>query len=69
MEGLAIRERVLGKDNPEVLHPIIYRGAVFADQAIFFRSIRLWMHALRLLFVYISNYISPSTLLIELYIV
>ncbi len=47
MEGLAIRERVLGKDNPEVLHPIIYRGAVFADQAIFFRSIRLWMHALR----------------------
>ncbi len=47
MEGLAIRERVLRHDNPEVLHPIVYRGAVFADQANFTRSVRLWMHALR----------------------
>ena len=37
MEGLAIRERILGKDNPEVPHPIIYRGAVFADSARFDR--------------------------------
>ena len=48
MEGLAIRERILRQDNPEVLHPIVYRGAVFADQANFSRSVRLWMHALRL---------------------
>ena len=48
MEGLTIRERILGQSNPDVLHPIIYRGAVFADQANFSRSISLWRHALRL---------------------
>jgi len=48
MEGLAIRERILGKDNPEVPHPIIYRGAVFADSARFDRCAQLWLHALRL---------------------
>ena len=25
MEGLAIRERILGSDNPEVPHPVIFR--------------------------------------------
>ena len=25
MEGLAIRERILGSENPEVPHPVIYR--------------------------------------------
>jgi len=48
MEGLAIRERILGKSNPEVPHPIIYRGAVFADSARFDRCNQLWLHALRL---------------------
>ena len=48
MEGLAIRERVLGEKNPEVPHPIIYRGAVFADSARFDRCNQLWLHALRL---------------------
>ena len=48
MEGLAIRERILGRDNPEVPHPIIYRGAVFADSARFDRCAQLWLHALRL---------------------
>jgi len=48
MEGLAIRERVLGEGNPEVPHPIIYRGAVFADSARFDRCNQLWLHALRL---------------------
>lgn len=37
MESLTIRERILGIHNPEVPHPIIYRGAVFADNARFDR--------------------------------
>ncbi|XP_060559598.1 protein fem-1 homolog B-like [Ruditapes philippinarum] len=48
MEGLAIRERILGKDNPEVPHPVIFRGAVFADGARFDRCIELWLHAMQL---------------------
>lgn len=48
MEGLAIRERILGKDNPEVPHPVIFRGAVFADSARFDRCAQLWLHALHL---------------------
>jgi len=48
MEGLAIRERILGRDNPEVPHPIIFRGAVFADSARFDRCTELWLHALGL---------------------
>lgn len=48
MEGLAIRERILGSQNPEVPHPVIYRGAVFADSARFDRCAQLWLHALRL---------------------
>lgn len=48
MEALTIRERILGSHNPEVPHPIIFRGAVFADSSRFDRCIALWMHALRL---------------------
>jgi len=48
MEGLSIRERILGRDNPEVPHPVIYRGAVFADSARFDRCTQLWLHALNL---------------------
>jgi len=48
MEGLAIRERILGSENPEVPHPVIFRGAVFADSARFDRCAQLWLHALRL---------------------
>ncbi|XP_011314979.1 protein fem-1 homolog B [Fopius arisanus] len=48
MESLAIRERILGKHNPEVPHPIVYRGAVLADNARFDRCIDLWLHALHL---------------------
>jgi Fem-1 family protein b len=48
MESLCIRERVLGVTNPEVPHPVIFRGAVFADNARFDRCIALWLHALRL---------------------
>ncbi|PSN51229.1 Protein fem-1 B [Blattella germanica] len=48
MESLSIRERILGSHNPEVPHPVIFRGAVFADNARFDRCIDLWLHALRL---------------------
>ncbi|XP_029288939.1 protein fem-1 homolog B [Cottoperca gobio] len=48
MEGLMIRERVLGSDNIDVSHPIIYRGAVYADNMEFDQCIKLWLHALRL---------------------
>ncbi|XP_031162539.1 protein fem-1 homolog B [Sander lucioperca] len=48
MEGLMIRERVLGSDNIDVSHPIIYRGAVYADNMEFEHCIKLWLHALRL---------------------
>lgn len=48
MESLAIRERILGSNNPEVPHPVIFRGAVFADSARFDRCIALWLHAMEL---------------------
>lgn len=48
MEGLMIRERILGSDNIDVSHPIIYRGAVHADNMEFEQCIKLWLHALHL---------------------
>ena len=48
MEALIIRERILGQHNPEVPHPIIFRGAVYADSARFDRCLELWLHAMRL---------------------
>ncbi|XP_023336354.1 protein fem-1 homolog B, partial [Eurytemora carolleeae] len=48
MEGLCIRERVLGKENPELPYIIIFRGAIFADSSRFDRCTLLWLHALSL---------------------
>ncbi|MGH0170632.1 UNVERIFIED_CONTAM: hypothetical protein FKN15_059421 [Acipenser sinensis] len=48
MEGLIVRERILGADNIDVSHPIIYRGAVYADNMEFDKCIKLWLHALEL---------------------
>ncbi|KAM9753716.1 protein fem-1 homolog B [Menidia menidia] len=48
MEGLMVRERILGAASADVSHPIIYRGAVYADGLEFERCVRLWLHALRL---------------------
>ena len=48
MEALIVRERILGPNNPDIPHPVIYRGAVYADTARFDRCIALWLHALRL---------------------
>ncbi|GFN74293.1 protein fem-1 homolog b-like [Plakobranchus ocellatus] len=46
MEALTVRERILGSKNPEIPHPVIFRGAVFADNGRFDRCIALWMHAM-----------------------
>ncbi|KAF2360217.1 Ankyrin repeat-containing domain [Trinorchestia longiramus] len=48
MEALAIRERILGCHNPEVPPAVIFRGAVFADNARFDRCLHLWLHAMKL---------------------
>jgi hypothetical protein len=48
MQSLTIRERILGPDNPEVPHALVFRGAVYADSALFGRCIDLWFHALKL---------------------
>ncbi|XP_002736746.1 protein fem-1 homolog B-like [Saccoglossus kowalevskii] len=48
LEALIIRERILGPNNPEIPHPIIYRGAVCADNMQFDKCISLWMRAMKL---------------------
>jgi protein fem-1 homolog B len=48
MEGLIIRERILGTMNPEVANFIIYRGAIFADYNRFDRCLQLWLYSLNL---------------------
>ena len=48
MEGLIIRERILGTDNSELRHPIIYRGAVFADSENYEQCFTFWEHAMEI---------------------
>ncbi len=48
MEGLCIRERILGTQNEEVTHPVIFRGAVEADNNNFSACVALWLHAMRI---------------------
>ncbi|KAM7345903.1 protein fem-1 homolog B isoform 1-T4 [Cochliomyia hominivorax] len=48
MESLTIRERILGKNNPDLPQPIVYRGAVMADQGRFYQCQTLWNYALDL---------------------
>lgn len=48
MEGLTIRERILGSTYPELPQHIIYRGAILADQKRFDRCECLWIRALYL---------------------
>lgn len=47
MQGLIIRQRILGFKS-ETVHPIVYRGAVFADYEQFEKCLDLWMHALQI---------------------
>ena len=46
MEGLIIRERILGPDNPANLQPIRHRGAVLADSEEYELCIGLWQRAM-----------------------
>ena len=48
MEGLIVRERILGPWNTELRFPIRYRGAVFADTGNFDQCVSLWKHALEI---------------------
>ena len=48
IEALLVRERILGVDNADIPHPIIFRGAVCADNANFEQCTALWMRALKL---------------------
>nr|CAB3245708.1 protein fem-1 homolog B-like [Phallusia mammillata] len=48
MEALIVRERILGVTCPELVHPIVYRGAVYADGLQFNRCIGLWKRSLQL---------------------
>ncbi|XP_017839877.1 protein fem-1 homolog B isoform X2 [Drosophila busckii] len=48
MESLAIRERILGRNNPDLPQAIIYRGAVMADQGRFEQCQVLWSYAIDL---------------------
>ena len=46
MEGLIIRERILGPDNPANLYDIRYRGAVLADSGQYELCFGLWQRAM-----------------------
>ena len=46
MEGLIIRERILGPDNPILRDLIIYRGAILADSEEYELCIGLWKRAM-----------------------
>ena len=46
MEGLIIRERILGPDNPAILYDIRYRGAVLADSEEYELCFGLWKRAM-----------------------
>ena len=46
MEGLIIRERILGPDNPVLGDPIRYRGGVLADSGKYELCIGLWKRAM-----------------------
>ena len=46
MEGLIIRERILGSDNPAILYEIRFRGAVLANSEEYELCFGLWKRAL-----------------------
>ena len=48
MEGLIIRERILGTDNTELLYEIRYRGAAFADSEQYELCIGLYRRAMEI---------------------
>ncbi|GLH16192.1 Palmitoyltransferase Hip14 [Gryllus bimaculatus] len=48
MESMAIKERVLGVKNPEVVDSVEFQGSVLATEGRFDTCIELWLHALRI---------------------
>ena len=48
VEGLIIRERILGTDNTALRSPIVYRDGVFADSGNFDFCIGLWKHEIEI---------------------
>ena len=45
LEGLIIRERILGSDNPTILYPIRYRGSLLANSGQYDLCVGLWLRA------------------------
>ena len=67
MEGLIIRERILGPDNPILREPIRYRGVVLADSEEYELCIGLWQRVLEKAMnsdVVITQYLKDSTILL-----
>ena len=62
MEGLLVRERILGTDNTILRDPITNRGAFLADLKRYELSVGLWTRAMQLA----MNYNVPKTLELEL---
>ena len=48
MEGLIIRDRILGTDNAELRFPIRYRGAVFGNSKRYQLCFGLWKHVMEI---------------------
>ena len=66
MEGLIIRERILGSDNPAILYEIRFRGAVLADSEEYELCFGLWQRVLEKAMdsdVGITKYLEDSTIL------
>ena len=66
MEGLIIRERILGSDNPAILCEIRFRGAVLADSEEYELCFGLWQRVLEKAMdsdVGITKYLEDSTIL------
>ena len=66
MEGLIIRERILGPDNPANLYDIRYRGAVLADSEEYELCIGLWQRCMEKAMnsdVGITQYLQDFTIL------
>ena len=66
MEGLKIRERILGPDNPLLREPIRYWGAVLADSEEYELCIGLWQRVLEKAInsdVVITQFLKDSTIL------
>ena len=66
MEGLIIRERILGSDNLAILYEIRYRGAVLADSEEYELCFGLWKRAMEKAMnsdAGITKYLEDSTIL------